>query len=114
MSLIERYITVEIRRLVMMIAGFLIFMFASYSAQRYLTDAANGTLALRVVADVVFYKSLIVLEMILPVALYVSVAVALSQLYSDAEITAMLAAGAAPAELHEFAFQLRIRRSCGC
>ncbi|BCZ59684.1 LacI family transcriptional regulator [Serratia marcescens] len=27
---------------------------------------------------------------------------------------AMLAAGAAPAELHEFAFQLRIRRSCGC
>ncbi|MBF4652909.1 LPS export ABC transporter permease LptF, partial [Serratia marcescens] len=36
MSLIERYITVEIRRLVIMIAGFLIFMFASYSAQRYL------------------------------------------------------------------------------
>lgn len=101
MSLIERYITVEIRRLVMMIAGFLIFMFASYSAQRYLTDAANGTLALRVVADVVFYKSLIALEMILPVALYVSVAVALSQMYSDAEITAMLAAGASPLRLYK-------------
>ena len=27
---------------------------------------------------------------------------------------AMMAAGAAPAELHEFAFQLRIRHSCGC
>lgn len=101
MSLIERYITVEIRRLVIMIAGFLIFMFASYSAQRYLTDAANGTLALRVVAEVVFYKSLIALEMILPVALYVSVAVALSQLYSDAEITAMLAAGASPLRLYK-------------
>lgn len=53
MSLIERYVMLGINRLVMIIVGFLIFMFASYSAQRYLTDAANGTLALQVVFDVV-------------------------------------------------------------
>ena len=52
MSLIERYITVEIRRLVMMIAGFLIFMFASYSAQRYLADH-NGSPEVRRFADAV-------------------------------------------------------------
>lgn len=113
MYLIERYIMVEIRRLVIMIAGFLIFMFASYSAQRYLTDAANGTLALRVVADVVFYKSLIALEMILPVALYVSVAVALSQLYSDAEITAILASGASPLRLYKAVLILAIPLAIG-
>ncbi|TLV11681.1 LPS export ABC transporter permease LptF [Klebsiella indica] len=113
MSLIERYIMVEIRRLVIMIAGFLIFMFASYSAQRYLTDAANGTLALRVVADVVFYKALIALEMILPVALYVSVAVALSQLYSDAEITAMQASGASPLRLYKAILILAIPLATG-
>ncbi|WP_413501771.1 LPS export ABC transporter permease LptF [Serratia proteamaculans] len=96
MALIERYIMVEIRRLVMIIVGFLIFMFASYSAQRYLTEAANGTLALQIVFDVVFYKILIALEMLLPVGLYVAVAVALGQLYSDSEITAIHASGASP------------------
>ena len=69
MSLIERYITVEIRRLAMTIAGFLIFMFASYPPSARPT--LNGTLAPWVVADVVFYKSPIALETILPVALYV-------------------------------------------
>ncbi|MFS7186604.1 LPS export ABC transporter permease LptF [Serratia proteamaculans] len=96
MALIERYIMVEIRRLVMIIVGFLIFMFASYSAQRYLTEAANGTLALQIVFDVVCYKILIALEMLLPVGLYVAVAVALGQLYSDSEITAIHASGASP------------------
>lgn len=54
MFLIERYIVGQTYRLVLTIVGFLIFIFASYSAQRYLTDAANGTLALKVVLDVVF------------------------------------------------------------
>lgn len=74
--------------------GFLIFIFASYSAQRYLTEAANGTLALDVVLDIVFYKVLIALEMLLPVGLYVSVGVTLGQMYTDSEITAISAAGA--------------------
>ncbi|MEF3107716.1 LPS export ABC transporter permease LptF [Raoultella sp. WB_B2P2-3] len=101
MSLIERYITVEIRRLVMVIVGFLVVIFASYSAQRYLTDAANGALALQVVFDVVCYKVLIALEMLLPVGLYVAAAVALGQLYTDSEITAIFAAGFSPVRLYK-------------
>ena len=108
MSLIERYIMVEIRRLVMIIVGFLIFMFASYSAQRYLTDAANGTLALQVVFDVVCYKVLIALEMLLPVGLYVSTAVALGQLYTDSEITAIYAAGSSPRRIYKAVLVLAI------
>lgn len=108
MALIERYIMVEIRRLVMIIVGFLIFMFASYSAQRYLTEAANGTLALQIVFDVVCYKTLIALEMLLPVGLYVSVAVALGQLYSDSEITAIHASGASPWRLYKAVLVLAI------
>lgn len=67
MKLVEHYIMRGTRRLVLIIVGFLIFIFASYSAQRYLTEAANGTLALDVVLDIVFYKVLIALEMLLPV-----------------------------------------------
>jgi len=107
-SLIERYITVEIRRLVMVIVGFLVVMFASYSAQRYLTDAANGTLALQVVFDVVCYKVLIALEMLLPVGLYVATAMALGQLYTDSEITAIFAAGASPVRLYKAVMLLAI------
>ena len=54
MKLVEHYIMRGTRRLVLIIVGFLIFIFASYSAQRYLTEAANGTLALDVVLDIVF------------------------------------------------------------
>lgn len=100
MNLIERYIMTGIRRLVVTIIGFLIFIFATYSAQRYLTEAANGTLALAVVLDVVFYKILIALEMLLPVGLYVSVGVTLGQMYTDSEITAISASGASPLRLY--------------
>ncbi len=43
--------------------------------------------------DIVFYKVLIALEMLLPVGLYVSVGVTLGQMYTDSEITAISAAG---------------------
>lgn len=79
MKLVEHYIMRGTRRLVLIIVGFLIFIFASYSAQRYLTEAANGTLALDVVLDIVFYKVLIALEMLLPVGLYASVGVTLGK-----------------------------------
>lgn len=108
MKLVEHYIMAEIRRLVMIIVGFLIFIFASYSAQRYLTEAVNGTLALKVVLDIVFYKVLIALEMLLPVGLYVSVGVALGQLYTDSEITAITAVGASPIRVYKAVMFLAI------
>lgn len=100
MLTIERYIIAEVRRPVTMMVGFLTFVFASYSAERYLTEAANGTLALGVVFDIVFYKVLIALEMLLPVGLYASVAIALGRLYNDSEVTAILAAGASPLRIY--------------
>lgn len=100
MYLFERYVMKETRNVVLMIVGFLIFIFTIYSAQRYLTDAANGTLALKAVFVIVFYKALIALEMLLPIGLYVATAISLGQLYSDSEITAALAAGISPLRLY--------------
>jgi lipopolysaccharide export system permease protein len=101
MFLIERYIIAEIRRPVTVMIGILTFVFASYSAERYLTQATNGTLALQSVADMVMYKVIIALEMLVPVALYTSVAMALGRLYHDSEITAILASGSSPARLYK-------------
>lgn len=108
MDLIERYIVTQTQRLVLTLVGFLIFIFASYSAQRYLTEAANGTLTLGIVLDIVFYKVLISLEMLLPVGLYVAVGVALGQLYNDSEITAMSASGASPLRIYKAVMWLAI------
>ena len=55
MKLVEHYIMRGTRRLVLIIVGFLIFIFASYSSQRYLTEAANGILALDVVLESIEY-----------------------------------------------------------
>lgn len=101
-------IQVMLGAIVISMLGFLIFIFASYSAQRYLTEAANGTLALDVVLDIVFYKVLIALEMLLPVGLYVSVGVTLGQMYTDSEITAISAAGGSPGRLYKAVLYLAI------
>lgn len=108
MFLIDRYIIGQTHKLMLTIVGFLIFIFASYSAQRYLTEAANGTLALEVVVDVVFYKVLIALEMLLPVGLYVSVGIALGQLYNDSEMTAIFATGSSPLRIYKAVLWLAI------
>lgn len=108
MDVIERYIVTQTQRVVLMLVGFLIVIFASYSAQRYLTDAANGTLSLGIVLDIIFYKVLIALEMLLPVGLYVAVGVTLGQLYNDSEITAMFAAGARPLRIYKAVLWLAI------
>lgn len=71
-------------------------------------EAANGTLALDVVLDIVFYKVLIALEMLLPVGLYVSVGVTLGQMYTDSEITAISAAGGSPGRLYKAVLYLAI------
>ncbi|RJT45093.1 LPS export ABC transporter permease LptF [Rahnella woolbedingensis] len=108
MYLIERYIMGETRRSVTIIVGFLTFIFASYSTQRYLTDAANGIISLQAVFYIVFYKVLIALEMLLPVGLYVSVAIALGQLHSDSEVIAILASGCSPLKLYKAILYLAI------
>lgn len=100
MLLIERYIIAEIRRPVTIMVSILTFVFASYSAEKYLTQATNGTLALQSVLDMVMYKVVIALEMLIPVALYTSVAMALGRLYHDSEITAIFASGASPLRLY--------------
>ncbi|MFD2838350.1 LPS export ABC transporter permease LptG [Azotobacter vinelandii] len=52
------------------------------------------------VFDIVVYKVMIALEVLVPVALYVSVALGLGRLYHDSEITAVAAAGMSPLRLY--------------
>jgi lipopolysaccharide export system permease protein len=101
MRLIERYVISEVCRPLLAMVGILTFIFASYSSERYLAEAANGTLALSVVLDIVYYKVLIALEVLVPVALYVAVVLSLGRLYHDTEMSAIAASGVSPLLLYK-------------
>ncbi len=101
MLLIERYVVSETCQPLLVMVGILTFIFAAYSSERYLAEAANGSLALNVVFDIVYYKVLIALEVLIPVALYVSVVLSLGRLYHDTEITAMAASGMSPLRVYQ-------------
>lgn len=71
----------------------LVVIFASFSSAVYLADAAHGMLTGATVLSLTALKTLISLEALLPTALYLAIIIGLGRLYSDTEMTALLAAG---------------------
>ncbi len=84
----------------------LIVLFGSYSAARFLADAVSEQLPTGQVIFLVLLRILIALEVLLPVALYLSVVAGLGRMYADAEVLAMEAAGISPARLLRNVFLL--------
>jgi len=60
---------------------------------RYLSWAAEGVVAASIVVDLLLFRSVSVLYLIFPFALYISVLLAFSRLYKDSEMTALAASG---------------------
>ncbi|MCO6440567.1 MAG: LPS export ABC transporter permease LptF [Nitrococcus mobilis] len=93
MLLIERYLIAEVRRPLVAVVCVLSFIFASYTAARYLADALSETLGMQTIALMVVFRTLIALEVLIPVALYASVVIGLGRLYNDQEMTVLGAVG---------------------
>ncbi len=93
MLLIERYLIAEVRRPLIAVVCVLSFIFASYTAAHYLADALSETLGMQMIALMVVFRTLIALEVLIPVALYASVVIGLGRLYNDQEMTVLGAVG---------------------
>ncbi|HEY5644936.1 MAG TPA: LPS export ABC transporter permease LptF [Pseudomonadales bacterium] len=91
--IIDRYLLREVATPFLAISFALIVLYVTFSLTRYLTDATEGVLAANAVFTLTMLRALIALEMLLPVALYIGLMVALGRLYSDWEVTAMRASG---------------------
>ena len=91
--IIYRYVIREVLTPFMAISSALIILFLTYSLTRFLTDATEGVMTASAVFTLTLLKVLIALEMLLPVALYIALMVALGRLYSDWEMTAFKASG---------------------
>lgn len=97
--ILERYVAREVLRPAALVTTALAAIFASYLTARYLSDAADGLLAPRTVAALVGLRVIVALEVLLPIALFLSVVMALGRLHSDSEMIAMAACGIGPARV---------------
>jgi lipopolysaccharide export system permease protein len=74
-------------------------LFTSYGAAGFLSDAVNGLLPTDMIVQVIGLRTLIALEVLIPISLYLSVVLALGRMYAESEITALFALGLTPARV---------------
>jgi len=91
--IIERYLSREILRPFGLGLGLLVLVFVGYSLARQLTLAAAGQVDLLTAGRLVLLRTVVVLEVLLPSALFFSVLAGLGRLYRDGEMSALYAAG---------------------
>lgn len=91
--LIDRYLLREVSLPFIGISGALLSIFLAYSVTTFLAKASSGLLNPGEVAQLTFLKSVIALEVLLPMGLYLGVILGLGRLYSDSEMYALQAAG---------------------
>ncbi|MEN8174407.1 MAG: LPS export ABC transporter permease LptF [Pseudomonadota bacterium] len=98
--IIDRYVVNTAAASSFGVSVFLVAIFAVYSMARFLTEAASGMLRLHEVFRLTLLKSLVALEVLLPVGLYFGLIIALGRLHAHLEITAFHACGVSDRRLH--------------
>lgn len=91
LPLIERYLITAVARPLLAILGICMALFASYGAADLMGDVANGLLATNSIATMIGLRLLIALEVLMPVALYLSIVLSFGALYANSEFTVMWA-----------------------
>lgn len=91
--IIDRYIAAEIARPFAVGSGLLFIVFAGYSSIMQLAEVEKGVLPLMTALQLIFLKSIVSLELIVPTALYLSVLSAMGRLAVDSERVALQATG---------------------
>lgn len=97
--ILERYIFREVLQTFVAVFGVLVLIFVSHRFVKYLADAASGELANDLLLELLVAKLVANLILIMPLAYFVSVLMTFGRLYSDSEITALVAGGLSPARL---------------
>src|ERR1700722_592939 len=94
--IINRYLLREIVVPLAILLTVLAVLFTSYGAASFLSDAVHGLLPTDMIVQVIGLRTLIALEVLIPISLYPSVVMALGSMYVDSEITALPALGVTP------------------
>ncbi|MGB5488289.1 MAG: LPS export ABC transporter permease LptF [Lysobacterales bacterium] len=98
-KIIDHYLIREISQPFLAIFIGLVLIFITFSLSRFLVAADAGLLQPAEVANLTLLKSIIALDVLLPLSLFLGVMTGLGRLYSDSEIYAMRASGISEANL---------------
>jgi len=98
-KIIDHYLIREIIQPLLAIFIALVVIFITYSLSRFLVDADAGLLRPAEVAWLTFFKTVISLDVLLPLSLFLGVMTGLGRLYTDSEIYAMRASGISEARV---------------
>jgi lipopolysaccharide export system permease protein len=91
--IIDHYLRREISVPFVSVSAVLVSIFVTFSLTRFLMDANAGWLLPSEIFQLTVLKSLISLEVLLPLSLFVAILIGLGRLHSDSEIYAMRASG---------------------
>jgi len=91
--IIDRYVTREILAPFFRVITVLLVIFTGYVGALFLGQAGEGALPASVVFPLIGLKMVIGMEVLLPTAFYLGVVIGLGRLYSDSEMTVLLASG---------------------
>jgi len=93
MKRLGRYISHEILRPFAVICLILAGLFSSFNAARYLEAAVSETLGMLLIMKLILLKTVIALEVLVPIAFYAAIIVALGRMHRDQEIIVLRSAG---------------------
>ncbi len=98
-KIIDHYLIREILHPLLAICTALVVIFITYSLSRFLVEADAGLLRPGEVAQLTLLRSIISLDVLLPLSLFLAIMTGLGRLYTDSEIYAMRASGISEARL---------------
>ena len=96
MPIIDRYLIKEVTLTLLAVTPVLLLIFLSNRFVQYLGEAAAGKLPADVLWALLAFRSISVLSLLLPLAFFVSVVLALGRLYKDSEMIVLAASGISP------------------
>ncbi|HEY2591255.1 MAG TPA: LPS export ABC transporter permease LptF [Steroidobacteraceae bacterium] len=106
--IIQRYLLREIIQPLAVVLVVLATLFTSFGAADFLSNAVNALLPAHMIVQLVGLRTVIALEVLIPISLYLSVVMAFGRLYSDSEVAVMFAMGFSPARVMGAVFALSL------
>lgn len=91
--IISRYVMREVTAPFVAVVVVVSVVFLGYTLSLFLASAGDGALSAGQVVTLSLLKTIIALEVLLPIALYVAVVLGMGRLYSDSEMDSLRAAG---------------------
>jgi lipopolysaccharide export system permease protein len=91
--IVNRYVFREVLQIFVAVLAVLLMIYVSNRFVRYLAEAASGYISSDVIVQLILLKLAQNMSVLLPLALYLAVLLALGRLYRDSEIIAMAACG---------------------